>query len=92
MKDRWGLRYIIMTLSRTLWKKSICRYRQSYAHAENELGKVMYYSADRNVLYTMVGGTLYEYDVEKDWNEAVVEGWKKTSMPCLQTVVWWDIR
>ena len=30
-----------------------------------ELGKVMYYSADRNVLYTMVGGTLYEYDVEK---------------------------
>ena len=38
---------------------------QSYAHAENELGKVMYYSADRNVLYTMVGGTLYEYDVEK---------------------------
>ena len=47
---------------------------QSYAHAENELGKVMYYSADRNVLYTMVGGTLYEYDVEKDWNEAVVEG------------------
>lgn len=47
---------------------------QSYGHAEGELGKVMYYSADRNLLYTMVEGTLYEYDVEKDRSQAVVEG------------------
>lgn len=47
---------------------------QSYGHAEDELGKVMYYNADQNLLYTMVEGTLYEYDVEKDRTRTVVEG------------------
>ena len=55
-------------------EKAFVSIDQSYGHAEDELGKVMYYSDDRNLLYTMVEGTLYEYDVEKGETTTVVEG------------------
>lgn len=47
---------------------------QSYGNVIQELGKSMYYSMDRNVLYLMLNGTLYEYQVEEDQKQAVVEG------------------
>ena len=50
---------------------------QSGGHALNELGKVMYYSASREILYTMVGGELYEYTLEKGLSRTVTEGLKE---------------
>lgn len=47
---------------------------KSYGYAILELGEYLYYSIDRNVLYLMLDGTVYEYDVEEDQQKAVVEG------------------
>lgn len=47
---------------------------KSYGYAILELGEYLYYSIDRNVLYLMLDGTVYEYDVEEDQKKSVVEG------------------
>ena len=46
---------------------------QSAGHAEVELSKLVYYSVDRNILYVLVDGTLYEFDVESEKSNTVVE-------------------
>lgn len=38
----------------------------SYAHTVNELGRFVYYSVDREMLYVLVDGIFYETDVKKD--------------------------
>lgn len=46
---------------------------QSAGNAILELNRLVYYSVDRNMLYVMVDGTLYEFDVEKEKSTAVIE-------------------
>lgn len=48
--------------------------QKSWEHAINELGKLVYYSVDRNLLYVLADGNLYEIDVEKDKRTTLVEG------------------
>lgn len=47
---------------------------RSAAIAEEELGEMVYYSLKRDYLYIMAGGTFYEVDVDKNWEEPVVSG------------------
>lgn len=47
---------------------------KSYANAINELGEMSYYDAGTDMLYTMVDGTLYQYDVEQDEKSVLVRG------------------
>lgn len=49
---------------------------ESAENAINELSKLVYYSVERNILYVMVDGTLYEFNVEKEKNNTVVENLK----------------
>ena len=46
---------------------------KSYENVINEMSRLVYYSASRNMLYIMVEGTLYEFDVEMEENTALVE-------------------
>ncbi|MDO4313800.1 MAG: hypothetical protein Q4C52_12025 [Eubacteriales bacterium] len=46
------------------------------AVAVEELGKLTYYSTKRNYLYMMVGGSLYEVDVDKNLEETVASDLK----------------
>ena len=39
---------------------------QSSGSVSNELGKLVYYSVNRDMLYVMVEGTLYEYNLKKE--------------------------
>ncbi len=47
---------------------------KSYANAINEQGEMSYYDAETDMLYTMVDGTLYQYNVEKDEKSVLVRG------------------
>ena len=47
---------------------------QSFGSVSNELGKLAYYSVDRDMLYVMVEGTLYEYNVKKEEEGTLVKG------------------
>lgn len=51
--------------------------KKSAAIAEEDFGKFTYYSETRDYLYMMVGGTLYEVDVDKNWDEPVISGLKE---------------
>ena len=46
---------------------------QSSGSVSNELGKLAYYSVDRDMLYVMVEGTLYEYNVKKEEEGTLVK-------------------
>lgn len=47
---------------------------KSYGHTVHELGEMVYYSANRNMLYAISDGTLYEIDVEKSRVKELVSG------------------
>ena len=47
--------------------------RESYASVMQELGKCSYYDAERNVLYCMVNGSLYQYDVETGIQKILIQ-------------------
>jgi hypothetical protein len=47
---------------------------RSYEYVEKELGKLVYYSDDQEMLYAMVDGTLYEYNVSFDEKKVQIEG------------------
>lgn len=55
-------------------EKAFIPSNQSAAIAEEEFGKFTYYSEKRDYLYMLVGGTLYEVDVDKNWDEPIVSG------------------
>lgn len=42
--------------------------------AAAELDELVYYSTERNMFYMMIGGTLYEIDMEKDQKEELTTG------------------
>lgn len=46
---------------------------QSYGIAVNELSNMIYYNVDENLLYVMLDGALYEFDVKRERNRALVE-------------------
>ncbi|MGN0333015.1 MAG: hypothetical protein ACI4D9_08365 [Lachnospiraceae bacterium] len=50
--------------------------RKSYGHTIHELGKMVYYSAERNMLYAIIDGVFYEIDVEKNRTNELVTGLK----------------
>lgn len=47
---------------------------KSYGSAIYELGKLVYYSVDRDMLYAMAGGSLYEVRVGKNRRRTLIEG------------------
>lgn len=57
-------------------EKAFISTRKSYGHTIYELGKMVYYSSDRNVLYVIAEGTFYEIDVEKNRIKELVTGLK----------------
>lgn len=46
---------------------------QSFTIAEEELGKLVYYNNEKNMLYVLVDGTIYKVDLETGKKEAVVK-------------------
>lgn len=46
-------------------EKAFIATDKSYGYTLHELGKMVYYSANKNMLYVISDGTLYEIDVEK---------------------------
>ncbi|MDD3363030.1 MAG: C39 family peptidase [Hespellia sp.] len=55
-------------------EKAFIASDQSFAMAEEELGKLVYYSHDQNTLYVLAGGTLYRINLENSKQEEVVTG------------------
>ena len=47
---------------------------KSAAIAADELERLVYYSTQKNMFYMLVGGTLYEIDLEKDRREELASG------------------
>ncbi len=47
---------------------------RSYGNAVIELSSMVYYSVDRNMLYVMLDGTLYEYNVRRGRSQVLAEG------------------
>lgn len=58
-------------------EKAFIPSNKAAAIAEEEFGKFAYYSVKRDYLYMMVGGTLYEVDVDKNWDEPVISDLKE---------------
>lgn len=58
-------------------EKAFVPSNKAAAIAEEILGDFTYYSVKRDYLYMMVGGTLYEVDVDKNWDEPVIENLKE---------------
>lgn len=54
-------------------EKAFIPSNKSFAIAEDELGKMVYYSHDRQMLYVLAGGTLYQVNLEKDKQEVLAE-------------------
>lgn len=47
---------------------------KSASIAKEELGKLVYYSTDKELLYILVDGALYEVDMKLDYKDTLVEG------------------
>lgn len=47
---------------------------KSAAISEEELGKLVYYSSEKELLYVVVDGSLYEFDMKLDYKDTIVEG------------------
>lgn len=54
-------------------EKAFIPSNKSFAIAEDELGKMVYYSHDREMLYVLAGGTLYQADLEKNKQEVLAK-------------------
>lgn len=54
-------------------EKAFIPSNKSAAVAQEELGKLAYYSTKQELLYMIIGGSLYEIDVDKNLEEIVVE-------------------
>lgn len=55
-------------------EKAFIPSRQSFAIAEDELGKLIYYSHEQNHLYVMLDGALYRIYLEDNGKEVLVDG------------------
>ncbi|MDD3402333.1 MAG: papain-like cysteine protease family protein [Hespellia sp.] len=55
-------------------EKAFIPTNKSFAMAEEELGKLVYYSHSQELLYVLAGGTLYRIELDKNKQEEVVSG------------------
>ena len=55
-------------------EKAFIPSSKSAAVASEELGKLVYYSVDREMLYVLAGGTLYEIDMANEEQTVLAEG------------------
>ncbi len=55
-------------------EKAFISSNKSYGFAVNELSRMVYYSMEKNNLYVMLEGTLYEFDLTKGRSNTLVEG------------------
>lgn len=63
--------------SNSIEEKAFIPSSKAAAIAEEEFGRFAYYSVERDYLYMMVGGTLYEVDVDKNWDEPLISDLKE---------------
>ncbi len=54
-------------------EKAFIPSNKSFAIAEDELGKMVYYSHDRQMLYVLAGGKLYQVNLERNKQEILAE-------------------
>ena len=54
-------------------EKAFIPSNKSFAIAEDELGKMVYYSHERQMLFVLAGGKLYQVDLEKNKQEVLAE-------------------
>lgn len=66
--------YYYNTEPNSVEEKVFISTNKSYGHAILELGQLVYYSVNRNTLYTLVDGVFYEIDVEKGKTKELVSG------------------
>lgn len=64
--------YYYDTSQNSVEEKVFISTKKSYGHAALELGKLIYYSVDRDVMYTLVDGVLYEINVNKGRTKELV--------------------
>ena len=55
-------------------EKAFIPSTKSFAIAEEELGKMVYYNHDRSMLYVLADGTLYQIDLDRDEQQILAEG------------------
>ena len=65
---------------------------KSFAIAEEELGKMVYYNHREQLLYVLAGGVLYQVDVTKIHRKSLRPVWKRDSMWRLRTAICWRTR
>lgn len=58
----------------TVEEKAFVSDDQSYRRTEEKLGKLIYYSVDREMLYMLVEGSLYRVDVVSGYKKELVTG------------------
>lgn len=58
-------------------EKAFIPSNKSFAMAEDELGKMVYYSHERQMLYVLAGGKLYQVNLAKDKQEILAKDLKE---------------
>lgn len=58
-------------------EKAFIPSNKSFVMAEDELGKMVYYSHEREMLYVLAGGTLYQVNLEKNKQEILAKDLKE---------------
>lgn len=58
-------------------EKAFIPSNKSFAIAEDELGKMAYYNHEREMLYVLAGGTLYQVDLLKNKQDALTKDLKE---------------
>ena len=69
--------YYYDTEKNVVEEKAFIPSTKSFAIAEEELGKMVYYQHDQNLLYILAGGTLYKIDLKKDERAILAENLKE---------------
>lgn len=55
-------------------EKAFIPSKKSFAIAEEELGKLVYFAQEKQILYVLAGGNLYRIDMEKNEQTMLAEG------------------
>lgn len=66
--------YYFSKETNSIEEKAFIPSTKSFAIAQDELGRMVYYAHDREMLYVLAAGTLYQIDLEKDEQMVLAEG------------------
>lgn len=66
--------YYFSVESNVIEEQAFIPSTKSYAIAADELGKMVYYNHERELLYVLAGGTLYQSDLDKEEQTILAEG------------------